>query len=145
MAKIEGDFLIDLYDRNEPFLIIKRKSGVVYTNQTGGCYCNHPSVEGVAFPIYISEELVNEIENVVIEVDDPMYDKETIKFIYDTIDTELQYTLQGSGYVATVDRTCKQEEAWITLNFVKVAEPSNDNFLCKLDSFVGILTYPNSD
>ena len=37
---------VSLYDITGPVIIVPSKTGVVYTNQTDGCACNHPELEG---------------------------------------------------------------------------------------------------
>lgn len=51
--------VIRLYDLEGLALIVKTRSGVIYTNQAGGVFCMQPKVEGVLVPI---EDEGDEIE-----------------------------------------------------------------------------------
>ena len=53
---------IDLYNTEHLGLIIMIKSGVIYTNQTGGYACLHPETEGVYVPLSNEKsELLNKL------------------------------------------------------------------------------------
>lgn len=46
-----GQPVIQLYNLEEPALIIEWASGVIYTNQAGGTFCMQPKLEGVLVPL----------------------------------------------------------------------------------------------
>jgi hypothetical protein len=43
--------VITLWEADQPILIVPAKTGIFYSNQTGGCACNHPVAEGYLYPL----------------------------------------------------------------------------------------------
>lgn len=54
--------VIQLYDIEQPALIVPFASGVIYTNQAGGQYCLQPKVEGVMVPLGSEGDLEAKLE-----------------------------------------------------------------------------------
>lgn len=42
---------VKLFHVKEPTIIMAKKTGVIYTNQTNGLLCDHESIEGYVLPI----------------------------------------------------------------------------------------------
>lgn len=45
-----------LQDIEQPMLLIRHATGIRYTNQAGGCFCNQPEDEGYLIPVNIINE-----------------------------------------------------------------------------------------
>ncbi len=124
-------------------LIIKCKSGVQVSNQTGGHGCLHPELEGIYVPLRTKVEV---LENYFTG---PKWDgwcmegidQETADFIDDLLAKE------PDAKFISVDRTRLKEshEAWV---FVNIREPKVSVGWTVWSGFgttEGILTWPNSD
>lgn len=154
--------IIQLWNSGDEYLIIKKASGIRYSNQTGGVMCNHPVIEGVLMPIPcgITDDLEEHINFYADDYNpkrewnkdrDPEEIKANLEKIYDSIENIIKKTLSVklTGYDVTLDRTqSSNQEAWLHLKFKRVE--NIDPMLCtmedfKLDEFEAVLTYPNSD
>lgn len=155
--------LIKLYACGEDSLglIILRASGVVYTNQTGGHYCSHPSAEGVFMPIGNGQQ-----QRAISDVFGGGASSSINEREADAIDEVLSQN--PDTRILTVDRArlSDSHESWV---FLRVAShpghfpalplvgdaetyadpnsPINQSFspIFGFGPSVGILTWPNSD
>lgn len=152
--------IIQLWGGGE-YLIIKTPSGIKYSNQTGGMWCDHPIAEGVLLPL--NTELGDDLEKHINfhyadfkPANYPTIDPEKLKADYDEILNDMEriiqetFTLNHTGYHVTVDRDIEgHQEAWIHLNFKKDPDIHNAWMTVfedlKIDEFKAILTYENSD
>lgn len=142
---------IVLYPLEQPAIIVKAKTGLVYTNQTAGVMCHHPEQEGFLvlldppprkFTIFDSNRWYDEM---------PAFNNET----YDEIEATLNRKHAYYWHIRDirVDRTAKNEEAWIHVRF-RGDFSKEGNFRTDWDSdpqpqafpeYEGILTWKNCD
>ena len=152
--------IIHLWNDGGEYLIIKCPSGVKYSNQTGGLWCNHQVAEGVLLPLHqgLADELGAHVNFNVADYD-PAFIKHTKPEILaemvtkelDEIEKIIQDILKPNytGYNVTIDRdNPENQEAWFHLTFKRIPDqkPSMavfEDFLS--DEFKAILTYENSD
>jgi len=140
-----------------PVLIVPAKTGIVYTNQTGGCFCNHPELEGYLVPIIVNELPQREIFNpdvwykrggIVIEPPNALRsaplanDNEEIKskeFIlwWENARREIEEISRG---LIQVIKDVHQEEAWFWVRAKLDGELSSSGEWTKC-----VLTWVNSD
>lgn len=113
--------------------VFEAKTGVVWTNQTGGTCCDHPSVEGVFVPMPAGW----------LPDSDPLLDYRSaysaamVETFLKAGSEELQAVFEPVGKMAPVDL----EEAWV---FVRVKK-NDDPAFSPLEGKVGFITYTNSD
>ena len=143
---------IDLYNAEHLGLIIMKKSGVTYTNQTGGYACLHPETEGVYVPL--SNEK-SELLNKLIEYFTGLkwkgccwdgIDEETANFIDKLLreTSSIKYSAENLGFISVDREQLKlSHEAWI---YVNLSQPSDESSIINgFGDAKGILTWPNSD
>lgn len=150
--------LIQLYENMQECecgLIIKCKSGVHYSNQTGGMHCHHPVVEGSLIKFHIEDCYMAELESITLNFSSMDYETKQqrdhgLRLKYDHIDWMLGQILGVAltGYRVKLNRCQPQEESWLHLTFEKVpqviarmAEFEDIN----VKKFSAVLTYLNSD
>ncbi len=100
--------IIQLWNSGDEYLIIKKPSGIRYSNQTGGVMCNHPVIEGVLMPIScgITDDLEEHINFYADDYNpkrewnkdrDPEVVKANLENIYDSIEAIIKKTLSASS------------------------------------------------
>ena len=145
---------VQLWQLNNFFgLIIPEKTGIIYSNQTGGHTCNHPEVEGYYIPLMTGWKPESDpLYNSGNETYDP---KEVQKFIEASEDLKYHFRPVTQAFLDTKQLVDEQElwmeEAWIP---IMTRLPHQDELgegharsweeLIPVDKF-GILTYENSD
>jgi len=147
--------LVELWDLQPDFIgvIVPMKTGVQWTNQTGGCGCHHPAVEGLFIPmpsVYfpledpMGEEWITDQLTSGDEVDGP----QLVERKLDLIDAFLICnpslarmfdSPRGRYPVASMD----VGEAWVPL-VIRTTSECGELFRHFVGSLV-ILTYSNSD
>lgn len=120
-----------------PVLIIKKKTGVQYTNQVDGFLCNHPSIEGVLCEIHKHK----------------WYAPEPFLFEGDKVNNEICRDYPSSRFIeAYINSRClplkvlekgNVTEAWIKVKILK--HNDKDSPLYNYIGRQAILTYENSD
>lgn len=104
---------VRLYNLSQPALIVKAKTGIIYTNQIGGVACFHPKQEG--FLVLLGEaQKSNAFDparwyNEMPALDDALYDEIEAALNYN----DYSYNVQD----IRVDREAKNEEAWVQVRF----------------------------
>jgi len=139
---------IDLCFSDVVGLVLPCKSGVYITNQTDGCCCRHPGVEGVFAPLpeNIGGEGLSEIW---------CHEHKTMVELADAIDAWIVKNVEECHYnprhwmsfrVRRNDAPSRIEEAWVPVTLIqpKATASIELNFI---SGFSGdaILTWPNSD
>ena len=139
--------LIRLWNGGGIGIIILYKSGVHYSNQTGGYACLHPEAEGVYVP------LVNELVDQEARLEDfftgPKWqgwcsdgiDGETADFI----DAVLESSPYSRGLKVDRQRLDASHEAWVHLTVPGTATAPEAIELVGFEEAEAILTWSNSD
>ena len=130
-------------------LIIPHRTGVIYTNQTGGRGCSQPELKGFYVPLVDSQI---DLQQVFFDYfSGPKWkkwctrskgiDKETADYI-DTVLKKSKFT-----HALQVDRESLKEshEAWVRVILNKQKLASDLPVVGKLEKSWGILTWENSD
>ena len=126
--------LIDLCWLDRTGVIILCKSGVIYTNQTGGIMCDHPEAEGVYVPL----------PDMKLQ-DDARFLNSLGKMELQQLQKYLDELPSIYGKIETMWKGEKQSEAWVEVE-VRSIDQDYSVFLEGFDEPVkGILTWPNSD
>lgn len=130
-------------------LIIPDRTGVIYTNQTGGRGCSHPEMEGFYVPIVDTQ--VNLQQVLFNYFSGPKWnrwctssegiDKETA----DYIDTVLKKSPLTQALQVDRNKLKESHEAWIRVILDKKKLGSNLPIVENLKKSWGILTWENSD
>ena len=150
--------VIKLYDSVGTGLIINYKSGIIFSNQTGGSTCNHPRTEGVFIPLRNDYEEPTKIF-ISPELELTKYfegakhggsgatlgiDEEDANFIESVLKTV------GLSSIICVNRAQLKDshEAWI--HVLISGDESNHTELSAFSNFhpyprTGVLTWSNSD
>lgn len=131
--------VITLYDIKQPVIIVPAETGVIYSNQTGGCCCNHPEMEGYIIPLETKWEAQNPL-NPNIFSPDWWY----LKFMDDQKADEIEDMLNtpyGKIRNLKVLRDEEWEEAWVRVSFEMSVDYTEDEWT----ELEGILTWENSD
>lgn len=137
-----------LYNLRQPALIVKAKTGIIYTNQTGGVACHHPKQEGFLIPL--REAMRSKAfdpgrwYDEVPALDDKMCDE---------IEAALNYRDFGWNISdIRVDRGAYNQEAWVHVRFRGDFEAkgfctdvNDDPQPEKYPLYEGILTWENCD
>jgi len=145
--------MVVLYDLKQPAIIVKSNTGIVYTNQTNGVACNHPSQEGFLIPLRSPD--------ITCKVFNPHYWYENMPALDDTLYDALEESLTTLTFWnirdIRVDRTAKNEEAWVHVKFRGDLEQGSSFFaggfasnpdkvnLEEYPLYEGILTWENCD
>ena len=125
-------------------VIISTPSGVVYTNQTHGFACEHPSEEGVFFPL---PEVTAEVRSPIVGRLEEHFRggwHHLLESDADFIDAELRSL--GFDFVQ-VDRARITEsfEAWVRVRMQPGTDSRFSGVACGFEGSSGVLTWPNSD
>jgi hypothetical protein len=112
-------------------LIVKCRSGILFSNQTGGTTCSHPEQEGVFLPMALPRDDGLVCVRDRVGITDAQADKLDEWFAY-------------HGFPFTVSRPLLQysNEAWIHIRIVDGSERSR--FL-QVSGFAAILVWKNSN
>lgn len=137
------------------YLIIEAKTGVKYSNQTGGYACNHPEVEGFLLPINLTLDCAEQgllLNCYYMNADDESttYTKEQleeVKIFIDILNQSLYDSyLIDSKFKIDESRLNIMEEAWIPLISDKFKINDGSFITGKIKKPVrAILTWENSD
>lgn len=130
--------LVQLYDLCDVYqnlvFIASMKTGVRYSNQVGGTYCDHPELEGALVPLPFS----------IMERGDPLYDKHEeghdmvlVEKFLKAHDLEKYFTTRGVAREAAF----LTAEAWVPVRVLKTTHEVLKDF----EGVSGVLTYQNSD
>jgi len=142
---------VTLYDLNQPAIIVKSNTGIIYTNQTNGVACNHPSQEGFLIPLRAP------FSGMDCQVFNPHYWYSNTPALDDSLYDSLEESLATLAFWNVrdirVDRTTKNEEAWVHVKFRGdlSCEPHlfsggfKSDGLEKYALYEGILTWENCD
>lgn len=104
---------ISLADLHQPAIIVKAETGLIYTNQTNGVACSHPSQEGflVLLPPARPE----------IRVFNPGYWYDEMPRLDDALYDEMEQALEQLTFwnirKVQIDRSAKNHEAWVHVRF----------------------------
>lgn len=138
--------IVRLWQINGVGLILLHKSGIFYTNQTGGHSCSHPEAEGIFIPLV--DEMVNQQDLLFQHFTGPKW----AGWCNDGIDVEsavvIDQILDKSSHTKflKVDhgRLADSHEAWV---YVTIESPPDPDALPwkGFASMKGILTWENSD
>lgn len=139
---------IFLYGLGQPAIIVKAETGLIYTNQTAGVCCNHPSQEG--FLIVLGSVRGRTFDPTRWYDEMPGMNDQT----YDEIEQVLngRYSFHWGVQGIKIDRAAKNEEAWIHVNFRGDFESgtfrpdiNEEPEFDKYPLYEGILTWENCD
>ncbi|ABJ75823.1 DUF6210 family protein [Leptospira borgpetersenii] len=139
--------IVRLWGMEKIGLIIEHKTGVVYSNQTGGYVCSQPKAEGAFVPI---EDPENEIQMKLRKYfTGPKWndwcsagiDEETADFI-DSLLVSLYFL---PNLKVDRNRMSQSHEAWIYVNLLPKNEDSEYQVYYGFSGEFGILTWENSD
>jgi len=139
--------LVNLWSSLGIGIIVLYKSGVRYSNQTGGYSCLHPEVEGVYVPL--TNEVVNQEKELEAYFTGPRWQG----WCCDRIDAEtadfIDGVLKKSPYTCdiNVDRSRLEasHEAWIYVTIPTVSKNPEISELVGFSEGVAILTWNNID
>lgn len=125
--------------KQEPWLIVKGKTGVIYSNQTSGIMCHHPKQEGFLVPLtytfWKNEYYKLRYFNLDLLCASPS--RQHIQNWIDRYNMPLKILDKQFGWKGRI------EEAWVN---VKILHHKNKfNPLAHLEGKEAILTYQNSD
>lgn len=118
-----------------PILIAAAKTGIFYTNQTGGVACNHPAIEGFAVPLGPG-----------LEIDACCFGKHFGDVIPEDVaarvEAQVRLHLRWSDVRDfTIDRSRDDhDEAWIWCSWSMEINEAGER-----RNFYGVLTYENCD
>ncbi|WP_223596169.1 DUF6210 family protein [Neobacillus bataviensis] len=128
-----------LYSLEQLALIIKTKSGIVYSNQAGGYSCLQPSVEGV---LTILEDDTKEL---LQNLSKYCLNKTKLTIEDANFLDELLMSYYGAGKFLSIDRKRLDDsmEAW--LNVIIDNKTLDKTILNGFDEDEGVLTWSNSD
>ncbi|CAN5720749.1 hypothetical protein BH11VER1_BH11VER1_20970 [soil metagenome] len=124
-------------------LIVPRDTGVIYTNQTDGTACDHPTLEGAFIPLsndYNHERFEDSLESKLCALYPEGWGAPSIETC-DLIDQLLAGFHASAGIRVDRDRMSESREAWM---WVILDENEKHDF----EGFgrsSAILTWPNSD
>jgi hypothetical protein len=124
-------------------LIIPRSTGIIYTNQTDGYACDHPSLEGAFIPLsndFDHENYHDSLECKLCEIFPEGWGAPTPE-ICDQVDHLLGQYPETSGIRIDRDKMDASREAWI---WVLLEEDDRADFQ-GFGNCSAILTWPNSD
>lgn len=129
-------------------VIIQAKTGVLYSNQTGGYECNHPEVEGNLFvlpePIGLEKGQYflncgfdpNGIEKTHADIH-----RLNAQLAYIVVEYRSEWNIR-----VDTDRLAEAQEAWIPIVMTKNARYSKEALIVSNKNVLnGILTWNNSD
>lgn len=130
--------LSDMAFANFLGIIVPRKTGIVWSNQTGGHACHHPDMEGFFIPIGGVSILDNTLEGMYFFETAPLYDPAVVQQFLDAN----KITFLEPLTVEEGNRFGYWGEAWVPVRCK--ADPASPLLGAYYDKTV-ILTYPNSD
>lgn len=111
---METPRVINLYSLEQPAIIVKAETGLIYSNQVNGVACSHPRQEG--FLVLLSPANKSDIFS-----PDRWYKQmpELNDALYDEIESVLngKYSFHWHVRDIRVDRAAKNYEAWIHVRF----------------------------
>lgn len=135
--------LVELWDLKLSLtLIVRRPTGVVFTNQVGGIACLHPRIEGVLIPLHTHPMAPDDpLENYY---ESSLFPEESLP---STRCTRIREWLQWADLLDVFEPVGDIElaEAWIP---VRILQEPHEGYIPMLGAFrgqTGILTYENSD
>jgi hypothetical protein len=131
--------LLDVYAHNWGFLI-PCKSGVVFTQQTGGISCHQSQLEGVFYPLQKPRELdlmllpLLQEANYNYQADGDLWDriKKAMHFDFEIVDSPIGETSSTEGFMWI--KLTKFEPGW-----------GHCDWVTELIGKTMVLIYPNSD
>jgi hypothetical protein len=139
--------LIRLWNGGGIGIIIPCKSGVCYSNQTGGHACFHPEVEGVYVPLV--DETINQEARLEEFFTGPKLqgwccdaiDAETADFV----DSVLDSSPFSRGVKTDRKRLEASHEAWVHVTLPSTAQDPGISEIVGFEGAEAILTWANSD
>lgn len=135
-------------------LIVERKSGVLWTNQTGGTYCAHPTLEGVYLPLaelHPKHGVYKDPVQNYWHVPNPSIDDTDFLSRVHTAMNDLICHFELHWWLELRDKSNEPHgEAWIPVRIRRAEEihadaPETPLALRPFLGGQGVLTYPNSD
>jgi hypothetical protein len=135
-----------------PVLIVPAKTGIIYENQTAGCCCNHPEMEGYLVPISVDELHKREIfmpgvwcqkGGIPVDPPDEWRNGQAKKYedaVHDWWDKVCHDIEEISNGLIQVIQDVHQEEAWLWVRAKLDGELSSSGEWTKC-----VLTWLNSD
>lgn len=124
-------------------LIVPRSTGIIYTNQTDGHACDHPSLEGAFIPLsndYDHERFHDSLECKLCEIFPGGWGSPTTE-ICDQVDQLFRQYHETSGIRVDRNKIEESREAWIWVLLDENDRQDFQGFSC----CSAILTWPNSD
>lgn len=136
---------IHLYNLKQPAIIVKAETGLIYTNQTNGVACNHPSQEGFLVVLRSNSS----------RVFNPDYWYKEMPELNEDLYVEMEGALKNNFWNIRdirVERSAKNQEAWVHVRFRGDFE-NKDTFHSgsfsrdeeEYPEYEGILTWENCD
>jgi hypothetical protein len=116
--------------------VYEAPTGVTWTNQTGGCACNHPALEGVFVPIPLGW-LPQPEEDPLLNEWGSVYTSARVNAFLQAGGADLSAVFEPIEKPIPVEL----EEAWVCVRVRKNDDPTFKN----LAGQVGYITYTNSD
>jgi hypothetical protein len=131
---------VNLWSLEEAALIVEWKTGVVFSNQTGGCACCQREMEGLLIPFNPCDRPVGAptLREQLAFLINAQYLTEELAGRIDAL-LEENYETRG----VTVDRSRLRDsmEAWIHVDI----DDSLSGIFCGFGRCKGVITWPNSD
>jgi hypothetical protein len=124
-------------------LIVPRSSGIIYTNQTDGYACDHPSLEGVFIPLsndYDHERYQDSLECKLCGIFPEGCGAPTPEMC-DQFEHLFEQYPETAGIRIDRDKVDESREAWIWV----VLEESERHDFQGFGHSAAVLTWPNSD
>lgn len=144
---------INLYSLRQPAIIVKAETGLIYTNQTNGVACSHPSQEGFLVMLPPPGEKVRVFDpgfwyNTMPALDDALYDEieEVLNrgFLWHLHD--IRVNREASNYEAWVQVRCRGDfemGRFFAGSFTR--DPNVDPRPEDYPEYEGVLTWENCD
>ena len=126
-------------------LIIKRRTGIGFSHQTGGYSCTASLQEGILIPLVIPQKMMEKLNEIFIG----KYKGWCNKGIQEEDADFLDSLFQEFRFPVRVDRTLLQNsmEAWIHVDIVQIDEKSDEQFhgLVEFSGEKAVFIFENSD
>ena len=135
--------LVKLWSLVGAGLIIPRKTGIIYTNQTDGYACDHPQLEGAFVPLsndFDIERPKDSLEYKLSILYPEGWGRPTTETC-DAIEELLSNYPESRNIKVDRDKIEESREAWIWVLLVENEEQDFEGF----GECSAVLTWPNSD
>nr|WP_243436214.1 DUF6210 family protein [Acanthopleuribacter pedis] len=133
-----------MYNLNGVGVVIKKQTGVIYSNQVGGHSCLQPKIEGVFLPLdtdHLPEDYRDSNLNALENLDWQAQSGNLTVTLADQVDAILARHNFSTGILVDRRKLEDSYEAWVHVTL----SPSRDSVYQGPARMEGVLTWPNSD